>query len=228
MRKIILGIALLAFFGCSENNEAVKENVSNYRLKKITRDSETVEFFYNKNQLSYILTKELNGDDYKSLFIYENGRVIQIKNYTNNVYQSNEDNYFVYLNNDIKTSSGYEDGILFSHQYEYNDLKQMIVDSQYNDGIYDSKNTYTYYSNGNIKSNVHSDFDSGGFNYDYDDKINPYYYTYPSELCKIWVISKNNVLNGRTKFEYDSNNLPIKRTEKYTESYEEVEYFEYY
>lgn len=233
MKKLFLLLSyLILFSACSSDDSSINgSQTSENKLKKVTTNEEVTTFFYSNNQISYTITNEIStGDEYKEEYIYENGVISKIKRYTNNVYQSNSDTFYAYSNGKISTSSSNEDDILFSHQYTYNSLNQMTKDAQYDDGVYNSEETFTYFSDGNIQSHSHSAF-SGIYNFTYDNKINPLYYAYPEYYSKILAISKNNeTTDGTFTFEYvyNSDNLPIQKTTKLSGTVFSVENFEYY
>lgn len=232
MKKILFLFLAMSTLSCSSDDSNSNEETSiSFKLKKITSGQQTLEFFYEGNKLTNVVENENPSSIYKTELVYENNKLIKLKRFINNVYQSNNDLFFQYTNENITTSSGYEDNILFSHQYSYNSLGQMITDAQYDDGVYNSEETFTYLPNGNIESHSHSAF-SGTYFFTYDNKSNPIYYTYPVSLSKIWAISKNNEISKSTDFtyeyEYNSNNLPIKKISKMNGNIIETEIYEYY
>lgn len=233
MKKLILLLSVFILFSaCSSDDSSGSgsENLQN-KLKKVINNEEVTTFFYSNNQISYTISVNIsNGDEYKREYVYENGKLTRIKKYTNNVYQSNSDLFIVYNGQNIITSSSTEDNILFSHQYTYNNLNQMITDAQYDNGVYNSQENFTYSSNGNIQTRSHSAF-SGTYTYTYDNKENPLYYAYPESYSKILAISKNNeITDGTFTFEYvyNSNDLPTQKTTKLSGTVFGVENFEYY
>jgi len=234
MKKILFLFTSILILSCSsdESNSNTDEVPStNFKLKKITSTQQSLEFFYNGNNLTSVVETENQNSIYKTELVYENNKLVRLKRFINNVYQSNDDLFFQYTNENITTSSGYGDNILFSHQYSYNSLGQMITDAQYDDGVYNSEETFTYFSDGNIESHSHSAF-SGTYFYTYDNKSNPLYYSYPLSLSKISAISKNNEISKSTNFtyeyEYNSNNLPIKKIYKFNGNVSGTEFYEYY
>jgi len=232
MKKTLILLLLLSIFSCSSDDTSTTEEPSaNFKLKKISSIQETLEFSYDGNKLINVIETENQGSVYKTELVYENNKIVRLKRFINNVYQSNNDLFFEYTDDKISVSSGYEDNILFSHQYEYNSLGQMITDAQYDDGIYNSEENFTYTSDGNIETHSHTAF-SGTHTYTYDSKSNPIYYAYPLSLSKIWAISKNNYLSKNTdltyEYEYNSENLPIEKISKLNGNIIETELFEYY
>lgn len=229
MKNILKFLALsILFISCSsDDNSGGGQNPEpqSIRLKKITySDGSTTNFIYNNNILSEVIGVSQN-QNLKREFIYENNKLVRLKKYVNNVYQSNEDLFFQYTNSNITTSSGYESNILFSHQYQYNTLSQMTEDAQYDDSSYCCTNFYTYNSNGNISliSNSENSFTT---TFSYDDKKNPLYYTYPEAYSKIKEISKNNIISESSityNYEYNSDNFPLKKKLGTTD----VEIYEY-
>ena len=232
MKKILFLLFVTSIFSCSSDEPSTTEEPgTNFKLKKITSGNQYQTFHYVGNNISYTEEIESSGEIYKSEFIYENNKLIKLKRYINNVYQSNNDLFFQYTNEKITTSSSYEDNILFSHQYTYNSSGQMTIDAQYDDGVYNSEETFTYFSNGNIESHSHSAF-TGTYYYTYDNKSNPLYYAFPESLSKIWAISKNNEIskspNYTFEYEYNSNNLPTKKITKMNGNIIATELYEYY
>ena len=232
MKKTIILLIALSLFSCSSDDKgSSSEPTNNHKLKKITSGNQSQTFYYSGNNISYTEESEISGEIYKNEFVYENNKLVKLKRYINNVYQSNNDLFFQYTNEKITTSSGYEDNILFSHQYTYNSLGQMTIDAQYDNGVYNSEETFTYFSNGNIESHSHSAF-TGTYYYTYDNKSNPLYFALPESLSKIWAISRNNEIskspNYTFEYEYNSNNLPTKKITKMNGNLIETELYEYY
>ncbi|WP_339889764.1 hypothetical protein [uncultured Flavobacterium sp.] len=218
MKKIItILIVSILFFSCSSDDSSDNSNNTEpqtIKLKKITySDGSTLNFSYSNNILSQTVGVSQN-ETFKREFVYENDKLVRIKNYVNNLYLNNEDIVYQYIGNNISSSLGYEGNILFSHQFSYNNSNQMIEDSQSDNSVYCCSNYYTYNSNGNIliKSNSDNNFTT---NYTYDDKKNPLFYSFPEAYSKIKEISKNNIISEdfNYSYTYNSSDFPITKNQ---------------
>ncbi|WP_220761602.1 hypothetical protein [Flavobacterium sp. UMI-01] len=171
-------------------------------------ETTTAIFTYNGNNIVTSTTTDLEGI-FKTNCIYENGKLVKLERYTNDIRKENEDLSFTYDGQNISTSYGYDGSTtLFTNKYTYNSNGQMILKKQYNNDKYCCETSYTYDSKGNIS------------NYIYDDKINPLYHVLPMAYNKINITSKNNIISEGDRsysYTYDDRNYPIQviETHKY-------------
>src|SRR5262245_11485061 len=128
MKKILTALfATVMLCGCEDSTDTK----SDLRLKKIVAPDFITEFNYSGDLLeSSVSVRVYDGNTLKGVYIYEKGKVTQIKYYLNNVYVHNMDISFVYKDNNIITSSS-PGGFTYVYQYSYNSLEQMTAKTPY-------------------------------------------------------------------------------------------------
>lgn len=214
-------IALIFCLGCSE--ESVNWN-SNKQLVQITVNDVTDHSFeYERGLLvkenSFNFCKDNPSDEFE--YVYVNDRLSMIQSTMRGLYSNSG------AICDPKL------GIRFDEQFEYSDKNEIIKivrASSYTTFAYNSKglvekqtmmggptaleSTYEYDDNGNLVEETDSNGDIT--QYEYDDKINPYYrmnqrpgWISPFNKSPNNVIKASGKVNFQRTFQYDGEGFPV-------------------
>jgi hypothetical protein len=235
--KIFYSFLLITLYlSCSsdsiQNQTDETSPTVNFKLKKIySNPTDSYEFFYNGNDISHTIETE-GSNNYKREFSYNLNNVSNIKFYINGLYTSNRDISFIYNGSRITSSNTFDGSAdLYTNQFIYNSNNQVIEEKQLKNNLYEVSSYFSYFPNGNIQTKSYSGI-TMVVNYLYDDKINPEYYAYKSQISIISKYSKNNITQDnyyKYTYEYNSNNLPIKKyTYNFNNKLIKTEFFEYY
>jgi len=235
MKKFIsiLSIAFLLSCSSDESSETQQQPTptptpQEIRLVKVveTRYSDnttnTIDFVYSGNTLSYLEETRSNGNVYRTKYIYENEKLVKLNHFVNGSISS--PSLFYYIGNLITNYNIYEDGINVGHSYEYNTSGYLIKDTHFEDGVIQSVSNFTLDNNGNVLTATNSSFSSQN-HYQYDNKKNPYARAYPEAFLKSLgtYYSANNVTSESInndpafivyEFSYNSDGYPTERIEK--------------
>ncbi|MGJ5642803.1 hypothetical protein [Formosa sp. S-31] len=232
MKKFVLIALGLCLFNCSSDNDTdtpeTSDNTS-IRLKTITDSYGKVTTLYYNNANILIESEEVDeGLSTKKKYIYKDDKLVGQDNYINNEDIVNESLYYTYSDDLITESSGYQNGILYTHIYKYNNLNQLISDTQYNDDKFCCESNYTYNTNGNVEALIRN---GNTTTYQYDDQKNPYHYIYNSAILKIHTVTKNNITSTSSgaeySYKYNNEGYPIEINRPTGETIKIMEYETY-
>jgi len=228
IKKLVLLVTASLLMSCTSDNENESSSGSSGKLKRVYTETGTLaKYYYNGSRLDYIITPNFyageNSYELKSEFIFEDDRIVKIKNYWNGVYQADKDNVFIYTGNYITSATS---GILTT-EYIYDDDGNIIEEKRFTGNNYNFSKYFTYYPDGNINTIINN---GTLVTYTYDTHKKPDYYIYPENFAKIFGHGKNNVLTIQTNeslniavYEYNTLDFPTKY-----EYGSNIIYYEYY
>ena len=189
MRKIILISFLALILSCNSDDDIGQIN-SRFKLTKIDHFSNdnsigTTVFEYDE-ELNLVRQKDGDGN---VIFNYDNvnGKIISIEN-------NGQITNYTYEEELIISNSSSTNGILYTSQYEYNELSQLITSKSYEDGILQCEINYTFNSMESIETVSNSCFNSGtGPNsFEYDNMKNQNSLLFNSGLLKVFAFGFGN------------------------------------
>lgn len=213
--------------GIQENAETVVYTYENGLVSEIvtTRNdsviTEDVEIKYEKEKLkqmrvTYPLLKIKKGDT----------TITQVESTITAIYNYNQD-----LISNLKSIQNNE---THNTYFFYNPNKQLIRKQVIKDAILNTETNYTYNKEGNLLKEREANSEYTNFYKSYDNKNNPFNLIFPEAYLKIYKISKNNVISCNMdnksytyKYEYNSNNYPIKITQKINGKLQSITTIEY-
>lgn len=235
MKKNLLLLFLsIAIFSCSSNDEDSNLITDlTGKLKSTQKDGE--ERIYNYNNYGFITEITTNKqDNFNMKYTYEGNKIVSMLGISNGL--GIGENY-IYSGNLISQSVSLGDYFQRSNDFFYDSSGFLVKTIRYTkEGNAPRKETsieeYTYV-NGNLVSETITITGTGEIflsNYEYDDKKNPIYASFPDAFNKIIIASKNNIIkltneNDGVKFyqyEYNDLGFPIKSV-----SNGEVETYQY-
>jgi hypothetical protein len=219
MKKFLL-LSALVMFSCSNDNSSTNE--TNLKLIKetitTTNTSTTKSYVYENNLLSKIMGGNSNSIEDDQTFVFNNGKLIQIKLFT----RQNIDDIIkpttltmLYDGDNISSvTSTFDDnsGSATSYTNTYiNNRLDFQTDNNGNQGF-----RHEYYDTGNLHKIKNNNSDIFVYN-SYDTKKNPYFLVYPDPYLRMQIYSPNNMLNvsGNNnietyEYEYNSYDYPTK------------------
>jgi hypothetical protein len=215
-----------AKFYPTKETKVIRKTVKEYS-HGVLQNEEIITYSYENNLVSRIVTTLANGDTIENVRVkFENGKLKQM--YSESLPTINEKKMattkiFNYTDDLITSIESNENAIKSLQLFYYNNLKQVEKEKIFRNENLDGEVNNEYSTSGNISKRAAS---SSRFNYinvynSYDDKNNPFELIFPLAYLKIHVRAKNNVLSSRLgianytyKYEYNSNNYPVKITER--------------
>ncbi|RPD96184.1 hypothetical protein EGM88_10475 [Aureibaculum marinum] len=206
-------ISVLILTNCTSSDSDINDKTPKkyYRLVKETE--------YNSDgTIEDILTYSYNENGYLIKAVEQSGNDILVSNlnYIDNkissiVYTGNQRIDFIYENNIISSYTSNLDGDNLVYKFTYNDNNQIINKLAFNEGKLSNERKFKYYSNGNLAQEIFEYNDGYTFqeDFEYDNKKNPHYLSYPLGLITIEPISENNVIKKTRVSSYPTNNKSI-------------------
>ncbi len=229
MKNIIIKIFLLVILISCDSDD---DQTTNITLKKL----DTIKYYNIDDNLTKIAVYKYENDKLIQIIIdtfvaiiytYENNRVIKKSRLstTNDTLISN----YEYTGELItKVLPDYE-SVLY-YEFIYNSLNQLITSKGYNGETVTFEANFEFDDNDNL-TDINNPFLASRV-FEYDNKNNPYYYSYPIELNRIKHYGKNNLLSEESEFslrtyeyDYNLNDQPlIKRSYENGVLFEKTEY----
>ena len=210
MKKLFLLLTFtFTFLSCSSDDDMSNTSeVNNYKkIKTIISENSTTTYFYNAK--GFISEMNYESDiSFNAKFIYQGNRIVQKET---SFFSGNIEIEKYYYEGDNIAKSETEHSYV---EYFYNEAGQMIkaISIHPYAPVFNNEVVFSYSLDGNLFSQMSSD----GYyeTFDYDDKINPDFYSIPSSLLKIGRVSKNNITrygDFHYSYEYDLDEYPIIR-----------------
>lgn len=253
MRKIVLIFIGILIAACSKddvvsNNENTQDKlfidkIINYQIiDGVEKETTTTYYTYTNNLVSKIETKTDLVEGYidvKEEFNYIDGNVfscITKINYPSIDNKVGEISHYFHYNSGLITSSTYNDHSgVFKNTYLYDASNNLSLHKEFYDyGRLNMEYKYEYYSNGNIKNRtgtrISGVYENKPDTFIYDEMENPFYKIYPIEYCKIYKISKNNIISSDSytyEYKYNDKKYPIRKVTKSIYGIEKIEVFVY-
>lgn len=238
MKKIILITVLFSGIIVYSNSNITLSTKAIKVLKKIVKEyshgilekEEILTYSYENNLVSKIVTTSKSGDTIEKVRIKydENGKLklmnVEMFPTKHMIKATSITNVYYYTEDLITSIVSNQDGNVHYEIFYYNSFKQVEKEKFLRDGKMEGEISFKYFSNGNISKKDFSwshSSDSTDRYKSYDEKNNPSELIFPSAYLKIYFPAKNNVISSREdaihytyQYEYNSNNYPVKITEK--------------
>lgn len=224
MKRILLLFLLPVFvLSCSSDDADFSPETPNEykKIKTISSDDSFTTISYNSNGL--ISEAIYEGEiTLKIKYIYSGNRLVQLETYINNSSTPTIDKF--HYSGDLIVKTEKDDSYV---EYFYNENGQLIKSLEIHPDYpeFNTEVIYSYSSNGNLYSQM---FDGEYYEtFEYDNKINPGYYSVTEAFAKISRTYKNNVTKSGDlyySYEYEGDYPVI----EYTTPANITSYYTYY